>query len=200
MDPGATSGTATPPPASGSVPADPSLQAVAAEPQTADQYLSMRERLDQELWSAEVDAQRHEEPFIRLWDALRTLESEYKTAREFPFRQIRFATPRLATTHPLQINEFHFDHDIQTLSWPQWLERLAELEGQGYRLLQSEWHHSNFQPRVDGIPAESTVSFMLDLRRSEPLQRISVRGNLRVVWSDEESSGALPQPATIEVA
>ena len=56
-------------------------QLKAEQPRTADQYLSMRQQLDQELWSAEVDAQRHEEPFIRLWDALRTLESEYTTVR-----------------------------------------------------------------------------------------------------------------------
>jgi enediyne biosynthesis protein E4 len=174
-------------------------QDVSAAPQTAVEYLSQREQLDQELWAAEVAAQRHEEPFIRLWDALRTLESEFKTFREFSFRELRFAAPRLQTTHPWDIREFQFDGDVQVRDWTQWLELLQTMEAQGYRLLQSEWHHSRFQPGADGQPAESTVSFVLDLKRSDPLQRISLRGNLRVVWADGDPSQGLPQFESLEL-
>jgi hypothetical protein len=195
---GAPIADSTPLPAAPPV-AEPAELAAEGTGQTAQQLLSMRAQLDRQLWSAEVDAQRHEEPFIRLWDALRTLESEFTSLKGVRFQQMRFARPQLATTHPLQIQGYRFSGESTTLDWSQWLELLGQIEQQGYRLAQSEWHHSRFQPASEGAPAESTVSFVMDLRRDDPARRVSLRGNLNVTWSAENSPNDMPQIAQLEL-
>src|SRR5690349_72329 len=44
-----------------------------------------RERLDATIWREEVLAQRHEEPVVRLWDALRGAPDPFAVAAGWPF-------------------------------------------------------------------------------------------------------------------
>jgi hypothetical protein len=161
--------------------------------------LKVRQQLDQELWAAEVDAQRHEQPFVDLWDTLRTLESEFDTLRNFAFRELRFSAPRQSADHSLQIRQYSFDQTSQSLDHAQWTELLGDLERRGYRLVQSEWHHSQFEPATETTPAKSVVSFVLDIKRDAPAQRMTLRGNLRVTWARSADPALAPAIDTLEL-
>jgi hypothetical protein len=162
-------------------------------------HISLREQLDRTLWSAEVEAQRHEEVFVALWDALRGLDDAYATLRAVKFEQLTYGAPRLATQHGLDIDEYQLADTPQTLDQDEWTALLTQLETEGYRIAQTEWHHSRFVPAAADRSAESTVSFAIDLERAEPVRRASLRGYLDIRWAKVAGPGSRPQIASLRV-
>jgi hypothetical protein len=71
------------------------------------------------------------------------------------------------------------------------------LSKQGYRLVETEWHHSAFEQADKYAPARSTVSMTLHILRDEPSARIAVKGNLKVDWSGKSDAAGNPIPQTI---
>lgn len=166
---------------------DPGLQGQ-PDATTAEQMLAERARLDARVWSVERQAQRHEEPFIRLWDSLRAAEDAYPVLRELEFQSLSYRAPRLRDSLELGMRILELDGEERRLSSAGWLELLSSLQRDGYQLLQSEWHHSRFEPARGDRGAKSNVSFVLDIVRDEPIQRLSLRGDLEITWRKESAS------------
>jgi hypothetical protein len=89
------------------------------------------------------------------------------------------------------------DQQPETLDADGWTRRVAAVQQAGYKIVQSEWHHSRFDPPRDG-PARSIVSMAIYVVHSELDQRIVVAGDLEVVWRDERDADGIPLPDSID--
>jgi hypothetical protein len=165
----------------------------ASIPQTAQEHSALREKLDATIWSGEVDAQRHEEPFIRLWDSLRLSAQPIDVLRDVQFNSLQFGTAQAAAEYEMGIRTYELNTTPKKLDRTAWLELLTSIQDEGYSIVQTEWHHGRFQPAKGGEPARSTVSFVIDLKRDDPARRVTLRGNLEVRWKAMAARGDTSQ-------
>ncbi len=154
-------------------PTGPSTPVTAVQ-QTAAELLQQRQGLDETLWAPEVAAQRHEEPFVRLWDQLRERTDKFTVAKAFQFDTIRFASSGDAKEIGLDIRLTALNANKVSLDQQGWQSLLDKIESVGYRIAQSEWHHASFDPNDPAGP-HSLVTFVIDLARDQPASRVSIR-------------------------
>ena len=74
---------------------------------------------------------------------------------------------------------------------------IDKLEAAGWKIAQTEWHHSKFQAASYALPARSTISFEVHAQFRGGDQRVIVRGDLRISWSGEDDGNGNPLPAEI---
>ncbi len=167
---------------------------IPTHPVTAREHLEVREALDRTLWGQEVDAQRHEDVFIQLWDDLRLQADAYAVLKQFPCERLSLNRAGEPRSYDLGIQVYPLDQPPQVLGQDEWRGWLDELAAMGVRIEQTEWHHSKFQ-RLDPQSSRSTINFAIDAVRESPAQRFTVRGELEVTWDD--TLAATPRPADI---
>ena len=89
------------------------------------------------------------------------------------------------------------DGESQSASATEFREQLNQLQAEGFRLVQSEWHHARFEPGSGKTPSSL---FNVSLHVAGPDQRlISLKGQLRVTWSDTLSEEGKPSADSIAV-
>jgi hypothetical protein len=167
-------------------------------PRTATEHIEFREELDATLWKDEVAAQRHEQPFVRLWDELRARSDKFAVLKEFAFSTLKFNQPGPARELELGVRVHALAGDAVSLTATEWAHWLDQTRQGGYRVVQTEWHHSAFKPAHEGMPPTSVVSFVIDVARDEPVRRVSIRGELLVRWSQSPGADGLPVADAME--
>ncbi|NIP97008.1 MAG: VCBS repeat-containing protein, partial [Akkermansiaceae bacterium] len=144
-----------------------------------------RQRLDQTVFAHEVDAQRYEQTFVKLWDELRT-GKPFEVFKGFQFEELVLGTPipgkGEANWGVEGIRPAVLGDPTRTLKHPEFVSWLEKLESSGWRIVQSEWHHSQFEPADGGKPPRSIVSFEIHAAFQDLAQPVLVRGKLRVEW------------------
>jgi hypothetical protein len=168
------------------------------EPDLAQQR---RER-NETVWKSEVQAQRYERAIVRLWDQLLAEERKpngdaYSVFRGLGFNTISIGKPERSEEIDLGIRVHHFASSSDALTPAQWVELLKHFEQENYHIVQSEWHHAEFDP-PGTQPARSKITMALYLDRHDPLERVVVAGNVRVVWRSEFDPEGIPVPDSIE--
>ncbi len=159
------------------------------------EIVAKREKLDETVWSDEVMAQKFEEPFIDLWDTLRASEDKIADLAEFTFQDLTFEMPGEPTRHDHMIDTFHCNNGTTTLDSAEWQSWLNDWKQSGLRIIQTEWHHSRFEPHQD--TPQSVVSFVLDLVNSKEKAYYTVKGKLEVDWNPISTSANQPQARSI---
>ncbi|MEZ5327163.1 MAG: hypothetical protein R3F19_19105 [Verrucomicrobiales bacterium] len=87
-------------------------------------------------------------------------------------------------------------NEPQPTPWVQWLQaRRAE----GFRLVQSEWHHQKFEIGADG-KVRSEVTIALHVKHESHPLRLVIDGAVKVVWAKEPDTEGIPVPETIDVS
>jgi hypothetical protein len=179
----------------------------------AQEIIERRNQRDRTIWKPEVDAQAYERVFLSMWDQLRASDHQFEVFEKVHFH--RLAIPTSSTTRPLEWGivetAYLLDPTSRTgvLQGEKWLDhatfirQLTQLQAAGYRLHESEWHHSEFAPATETGPATSLVSFLLHATRSsveskEPDERLAFRGKLKVRWT-ADSTPAAPAIDSIRV-
>jgi hypothetical protein len=176
----------------------PDVTDIAMQPlQTAEDLKQLRAHHDATVWSDEVLAQKYETAFVQLWDNLIHKQDKFAVLKAFPFRRLEIGTMPVAETLDWDIVRQTFTAPIQSIpreAWPSWVD---EFRTNGYRVIETEFHHSSFQPGSDG--ATSKVSFVLHADRPASAQRFIVRGNLQVKWESEpDGETGIFQPEVID--
>ena len=156
-----------------------------AKPQTVKDLLRIRAHHDKTTWSKEVMAQKYEQVFVSLWDNLIHRKDRFEVLREFPFDRITIGASAKDKRLEWSIIERRFESGTP-MSRADALKFLAKAEDAGYELVESEWHHSAFNPQSDSKPATSSISILLHLRNRDANRRIIVRGNLGIEWANSE--------------
>ena len=170
-----------------------------ADARTVQQLVAERQQLDETLWGPEVEAQRHERRFIRLWDDLLRREDKFAVLADFPFSTLTLGPARKQETLDLGIQRTRFRQAERDLSPAAWRELLERFEAEGYEIVQTEWHHSRFEPWQEGRAARSEVSAVIHAARANPPHRVILNAELQVVWSGRVDAQDAPIPDTMTV-
>ncbi|MDH3285726.1 MAG: VCBS repeat-containing protein, partial [Acidobacteriota bacterium] len=162
-----------------------------------ERYRERREALDRSVWAPEREAQRYEQVFIELWDSLRSSSDPLSRLTRFPVGAITFGLLKPERSLDLGIQVSRFSDPYTRAEPPQLEELAARLRGQGYELVQSEWHHLRFTPSAAGedgtpSPATSTITMKLHLALRDGSHRAILRGELDIVWADEADERGRP--------
>ncbi len=167
--------------------------------QFANHLLGQKAQFDQLIWKNEFQAQRFEKTFTALWDSLRGKENQLEILSGFRFTQLRLAKFSKTELLDLGIRRNQFSGEGREINHSQWLSLIKEAIQGGYRLIQSEWHHSEFYPSNGAEAAHSLVKFVLHIAREEPVHRVIIRGDLEVEWK-ESPDVEIPIPHSISVS
>ena len=176
--------------------------ATEAGPLTVEKLSGERSHLDATLYANEVAAQRHEQAFVRLWDAMRA-GKPMEALKRFPFTRLLLGTPKPAPVADWGVEGIipvEFGPPLTTLSHVEYESLLESFTAKGLQIAQSEWHHSRFDPANSTEPARSTVSFEIHALLGASTQRIIVRGQLKVRWQKPLSPDSEPVAEEIEPA
>jgi hypothetical protein len=157
-----------------------------------------REKLDETVWKDEVEAQRHEQVFVDLWDALRASQwNAEPVLAAFAFDTIAWADPGPGRKLEAGIGQRQAQGASKIRNRGQWVEELSRWSEADYRLIQSEWHHGRFEA-VDGDrPAKSTINMVLHVEQRSDNRRLIVKGKVSVDW--RSGPKAKPRAGKIEI-
>ncbi len=158
-------------------------------PQTVRELIEMRSYHDETTWSKEVLAQRYEKVFVSLWDNLIHRKDRFNVLREMEFQSIDVGQEAQDQLLEWGITSRRFQSQ-KKYARNEALQLLTEIEAAGYELVESEWHHSEFEPPTqDGKHATSKISILLHIQNKKnkaKTRRIIVRGDLLIRWAQEE--------------
>lgn len=172
-----------------------------ADPKTAERLVRIeaeRKKWSTNYWAPELEAQRHEEVFVRFWDSLRRAEDPFAILGSFSFEGLELGELRMSPTadeHGITIGEFFGPRCL--FSHAQWLQLLASFMEQGYQLDHSEWRQASFTEAQWNQPAQSVFQVVLHVIQREKQQRWVVRGELHVRWEEKSKENLEPVPALI---
>ena len=119
-----------------------------------------REKLDKTVFENETKAVQHEQVFISLWDQLRNSDP-LKVLNDFKFKTLILRDPTPQESPDWGINGIKIEALKGTekkLTRAQYQKLISQLHQKGWRLNQSEWHHSKFIPAANNEPAGSIIS------------------------------------------
>lgn len=139
------------------------------------------------VWANEKLSQAYEETFVAIWDSLRAAQDQFAVLGAFPFDELKLARPSKPTELSWGIRRAKCDAEPFAFKPDEFRAFLAARAAEGWRLVQSEWHHATFDPAKDGNPARSTVNFVLHAANDSRQQRAIVKGALRVEWKPNQS-------------
>ena len=158
-----------------------------------------REELDKTVFADETKAVQHEQVFITLWDRLRN-EDPLKVLNQFEFKTLIFGnlTPQESPDWGIEgITIGALNGTEKKITREQYQILINNFYDEGWRLNQSEWHHSKFIPAENNEPARSIVSCEMHCTSSKEEKRVIIRGKIKVTWSINE--GEYPTPDTIDI-
>ena len=160
---------------------------------SATDLAEQRDHLDETVWAPEIAAGEHEKPFIQLWDRLRESHQPLAELSNFPVKKLLLGEKVTAQSREQGVRELRLDAPYRTLTQAQFRTIVDNLREQGFRLEESEWHHSSF--RQTAGQAVSEVDFVLHVRHQRGPDagddaRIVVRGKLEVAWAKPATPAA----------
>lgn len=153
--------------------------------------------LDQALWGPEVLAQRYEARFTNLWDNLLKKQQKHRTLAQFPFNNLYIPKHSASQVLPHHIKKHEYKGKRLKLAQADWERLITRYHDLGYRIEQSEWHHSNFIPPKGEVAARSKIHGVLHIQRTKPAHRIISRFELDVQWQLGMGQDGLPIPDQI---
>lgn len=171
---------------------------VTRPPTTVEGIVAQREHFDTTVFSDEVQAQTYEQAFVRLWDRI-LLGNAFAALKAFPFETLllgKFDPPEQQDWGAGEFIIRRSKEPSESLSHDQFERRLDALEFDDWNIVQTEWHHSRFEPASDGQPAQSVVSAELHVAHDRRDHRFIIRAKLKVQWSDRRGG---PSPIGAKV-
>ena len=153
----------------------------AAEPEATDLEQQIK-HLDETLWVKEVQAQKYEQTFIRLWDEFRPSLDKFGVLKSLGFETLKLGSPGKAVNYDLDVIATRWDGEPKTLTREQWAALLDSLESQGFQILECEFHHPKFEIDADKN-ARSGISVLFHIARPLRNERYVIKGEIQVQWS-----------------
>lgn len=161
-----------------------------------EQMLVERQQNDQKFWAQETLAQQYEQTFVKLWDQQRASDNWLDAAKAFEFDDIEIADPGFWEQKIEGIATANLDANSRTISRQDFLTLLDQLNQQGFRVVQTEWHHANFYADEQNR-WHSLVNIVIDLENENSATRVHITGPIHVTWSDRNADDGLHIPARI---
>lgn len=165
---------------------------------SAAELLAEQARLDQSLWADEVAAQKHEQPFVKLWDRLRNADNPWETLASFEFDSITFPRRTETRDEGFGLKSTRYEPRTNRVARAEAQSWIRGLQGKGFRLEQSEWHHARFERQTNG-PARSQFNVTLHVAGPEQ-RRIVFKGKIDVTWQPSTDPEREPRVADIHIS
>ena len=153
-----------------------------------------RSHRDKTVWADESLAQRYEQTFVSLWDKLllegkRVGGEKLNVLAEASFEELLLPVLRPAPDLDWGIKRYTGGgKGRKPLSRSDWGTLVRRWARDGYRLVQSEWHHAAFEP---GEETRSEISFALHIANEALKRRVVIDGVLGVTWEQEPAADGL---------
>ena len=167
------------------------------EPARVESLVRKRAELDQTVWADEVLAQQYEDTFVALWDDLRAAADKAGVLAAFPFETLLVGRPGEAVAGEMGIRTTTLGGEGRRLDRDGWKDLLVKLAAEGFELVESEWHHSRFEPRRPEA-VRSTVAMLLHVRNRKTDTSYMVRGDLTVDWRPRTAGQGRFEPRVID--
>ena len=168
-------------------------------PQNARELAMMRAYYDKTVWSKEVMSQNYELAIVNLWDKLISPMDKYEAMATAEFEGLKLG--RNAKTKKLEwdINHTQFEGSAE-LTKSEWLTLLDSYETQGYQIIETEWHHSDFKPATETELARSVVSASIYATHPSTKMRYVLKGDVHIAWQKERDPiSKVFQPKIVDV-
>lgn len=167
-------------------------------PRNARELAAMRAYYDKTVWADEVIAQDYEQTFVALWDKFIHEPDRFRVLMDAPFNQLVIKTSLAPMSLPWGIELSSQEGETRTIPFHDWPALVTEYQKQGYKILDTEWHHSTFDPPRDG-PARSTMAMVLQVVHEPTNTRYLLKGDLLITWKVPEPGAKPPySPDTID--
>ncbi len=148
--------------------------------------------LNRTLWAKETRAEECGRVFETLWDQLRTATNRFAVAAEFPAAEIVLGDWQVREKLPHGIILKDSVGRGVTLTHQRWRQWLSELNDAGWALAETEFRHQRFESDSDDRPRQSLYHFSAHLRRTSPVERAILDGDLTVTWGAQSPDGTYP--------
>lgn len=159
---------------------------------------AQRKQIDQTVWAKDMQAERHEDVIVHLWDALRARNGSFAFVTNWSFHQIELgeiiATNRLSHN----ITRRRLGNPARQLPWSQWVHQVQQWTEDDIRLEQSEWRHARFEAGPEG--ATSVFALTLHLYDPKRSERHIIRGPLRVSWQNDLRPDTAPRIRSVDAS
>lgn len=142
-----------------------------------------RERLDETVWANEVLAGEYEEAVVALWDSIRGAKDKLGALAAFEVESVVLPAVdgvESALDLGIEVEVFGEGETVDGAGWRAYVERYS---AEGWKLVQSDWHHGRFVPGGGGVLARSEIDF--NLHAIHPGTRTAAM----VEWRHLESGG-----------
>ena len=161
------------------------------------ELFQQRQQLDETVWQDEVLAQRYEDYFVQLWDDLRAAEDKFDVLANASFESLEWGEPQLDRQHDWGIHVRTLDGPPRQLDSTEWADQLRVFAADGFRIIQTEWHHARFEPG-EAEPPRSTVAVRIDAVNESRQTRLTLTGDIQVRWERPSEPDGPPVPKVID--
>ncbi len=171
-------------------------------PATSDALAEERRKLDDTVWAKERLSHEYEAAIVRFWDALlekaRDGGDQWLVFKAIGPAEITLGEVKSTTNYDHGISSLQLAAPGQTLDAAGWGKQVEAWSSAGYRVVQSDWHHAEFDAETNDAPARSAVTFTIHALNDRAGDRIAVQGRLRIVWSRQRDGEKRPVFDTID--
>ena len=171
-------------------------------PKSLGEWKALRAYHDENVWANETLAQEYELTLVAIWDTLLGVDDDtYRKVAilsSIQFDEVTLGKPKLVEELDHGIESFILERPGTTLTHEEWGRFLRELASGGYRLIQSEFHHTRFVPATEDSPARSLVKIVFHAIEDGADRRIIVNGEVGVEWSGLRDESGNPIAANLD--
>jgi len=169
------------------------------------EFLALEEQerdVDRTVWAAEQDAQRHEDVFLALWDALNHTPDPLATLAGFGFDELQIGGTNSVRELQHGIRRETFADaaagtTVKHLTAAEWRAELEVWRVEGWRLGRTSWRETRFTPATAERAANSIIAVSAQLINEGRATRANLRGELEVVWKSGGDTASTPAPRVI---
>lgn len=177
----------------------------AVTPAQIQAYLALEAResaVAQSVWKAELDGERHEDYFLRLWDSLNATSNSWPVLAGFQFGSIQLPEWSAPAELPHGIRRWRGNPSRKPPSaFARWGEQLSQWQSGGWSLSRTTWHVNQHTPAKDGNPARSGVILTAQLANGSLSALVVIRAELDVTWAGDNGAGVLfPEHLVVRTA
>jgi hypothetical protein len=153
---------------------------------------TFHKHLDEQIWPKELEAQRHENVVIDLWDALRAAKDPFEPLLEARFEQLVLGGFELPAVNELEIVERESRAPGTAIDRAEWQRRLRAWRADGYQLAQSEWRQPAFRIDAAAGDARSTILFTAHVNHRARQERWILHGPIEITWQRSQPGDTNP--------
>jgi hypothetical protein len=170
-----------------------------AQGTSLQEEINIRKNLDETVWKKERLAQFYEQRIVRLWDDLRRSSQKLKTLSSLPLDRLDIPGKSSEMELENSVRRSMFSGAPVSYSREGLNLKLDQLGGEGFVLVQSEWHHQRFDFDEASKVGESGISFALHCSNVSKQRMYMISGMLEITWKPMVDHGKVPDPRHILV-